>query len=393
MGTGWLTYQCEVQKHLGIQKEYTLVINLKILDSDSIFCYTVTGYSNRLHSLFQNQMPKKASVTIRDVASQAGVSVATVSRYLNRNAPVSSETAARLEIVMADLNFVPSAIARKLATHKTHTLGFICPDMRGDFFSPLLSGVESVSSAAGFDLLISSARHSRSSHRYPTPLGYQNTDGLLVFADGLDEKDLEHFVERKFPMVLIHRTPPHHLSIPCVTVENKAASCKIVEHLIVDHGYRRIAFLRGPHEQEDAHWREMGYLQALETHGITFDPRLVAPGEFDRDVARESIQTMLASGIEFDAVFSSDDESAVGVLAGLRNMGKRVPEEIAVVGFDDERMSPYLNPPLTTVRAPTEEVGRVATQQLVSLIQNEQVDELILLPTEIVIRCSCGCNG
>jgi LacI family transcriptional regulator len=338
-------------------------------------------------------MPKNASVTIRDVANRAGVSVATVSRYLNRNAPVSSQTATRLERVMEELNYVPSATARKLATNKTHTLGFICPDMRGDFFSPLLSGVESVSSAAGFDLLISSARRPQSSQGFPSPLGYHNTDGLLVFADGLDVDGLERFVERRFPMVLIHRTPPRHLSIPCVTVENKAASRNIVEHLIESHGYRRIAFLRGPQEQEDAYWREMGYLEALESHGIPFDPTLVSAGEFNREVACQSIQNMLAAGIEFDAVFPSDDESAVGVLAALNSMGKRVPEDIAVVGFDDERMSPYLNPPLTTVRAPTEEVGRVAAQQLVSLIQTGQADELTLLPTEIVIRRSCGCNG
>jgi len=119
---------------------------------------------------------------------------------------------------------------------------------------------------------------------------------------------------------------------------------------------------------------------------------LVLPGEFDREAARESIHRLIASGIPFDAVFAADDESAVGVLKALQEAGRRTPEEIAVVGFDDQRMSPYLTPPLTTVRAPTEEVGRQAAQQLIRLIQEQAVTSLTLLPTQIVIRRSCGCG-
>jgi len=159
------------------------------------------------------------------------------------------------------------------------------------------------------------------------------------------------------------------------------------------HGCRRIAFLRGPEGHEDSYWRETGYREALEAHAIPFDSGLIAPGEFNRNAAAASVRNMLAAGVEIDAVFAGDDEAAVGVLEALREAGKRVPEDIAVVGFDDQRLSAYLTPPLTTVRAPTERVGYEAAQQLVKLIRTGQADRLTLLPTEMIIRRSCGCGA
>ncbi len=336
---------------------------------------------------------KSTFATIRDVARRAGVSVATVSRYINQNTPVSPQTASRLEAAIADLHYVPLATARSLATHKTHTIGLLLTDIHSDFFAPLLHGIEDVTSENGFDLLISSTRRPEHRKGLRTPIGPHNTDGMLIFADSLDIQGLARLHLGKFPITLIHRSPPESLDIPCVTVENKAASRKIVEHLITVHGRRRILFLRGPQEQEDSHWRESGYRQALATCGIEIDPSLLARGDFERNVARASIQRLIASGVEFDAVFAGDDEAAVGVLAALHEAGIRVPEQVGVAGFDDQRMAPYLIPSLTTVRAPTEEVGREAARQLIRLIRGLPADPLILLPTEIIIRNSCGCGG
>ncbi len=336
---------------------------------------------------------KSSAATIRDVARQAGVSVATVSRYINHNAPVSAEVAARLETVMVELHYTPQANARSLATHRTHTLGLLMVDIAGDFFPPLLSGIEAVTYENGYDLLISSIREPERRRTFPLPVGPHNTDGLLVFADSLDAEGMQRFAASHFPLVLIHRSSPEGLIIPCVTVENKAASCTIVEHLIETHNRRRILFLQGPGEQEDSQWRELGYREALEKHNIPFDPALVAPGNFDRVIAYHSMQQLLARGVIFDAVFTGDDEAAVGALMALNEAGITVPDAVSVAGFDDQRMAPFLTPPLTTVRAPTEEVGRVAAQQLLSLIRTGQANPLTLLPTEIVIRCSCGCNS
>jgi DNA-binding LacI/PurR family transcriptional regulator len=150
--------------------------------------------------------------------------------------------------------------------------------------------------------------------------------------------------------------------------------------------------LRGPAGQEDSTWRESGYREALESHGIPFDTRLVAPGEFDRRAARTSVESFLAERVAFDAIFAGDDEAAVGVLEALQAAGKCIPEDVAVVGFDDQRLSAYLTPPLTTVRAPTEQVGYAAACQLLRLIRTGAADRLTLLPTEMLLRRSCGCG-
>jgi len=335
---------------------------------------------------------KAPSVTIDVVAKRANVSVATISRVLNKPAIVAPETIARVQAAIAELKYVPHTAARNLATKKTNTIGLLMADIGGDFFAPLLSGIEAAAREAGFDLLISAAVQPTPHGEFPRSLGAHNTDGLLVFADSVGEAGLAQRYEQALPTVLIHQSPPNSMDIPCVTVENKAASRKIVEHLIEVHGRRRIAFLNGPEGQEDSYWREMGYREALQAHDIPFDPRLVAPGEFDRNVAATSVKNLLAAGVEIDAIFSGDDEAAVGVLEALQAAGKRVPEDIAVVGFDDQRLSAYLTPPLTTVRAPTERVGYEAVQQLVKLIRTGQADRLTLLPTEMIIRRSCGCG-
>ncbi len=335
---------------------------------------------------------KKSSATIRDVASRAGISVATVSRYVNRTATVSQDTAARIQDAMSELKYVPRAAARSLATSKTNTLGLLLSDISGDFFAPLLTGIESVTRTSGFDLLISTTMNYSPNKDFQLPLGPHNTDGLLIFTDSLDEFVVTQCYEAGLPMVFIHQTPPESMRIPCVTVENKAASVKIVEHLILVHQRRRIVFMNGPERHEDSQWRKMGYCQALSRHHIPFDPDLVLRGDFDRSIAQASLARFISAGGDFDAVFSGDDESAIGVLNALQEAGKRVPQDVSVVGFDDQRLSAFLNPPLTTVRAPTADVGSTAARQLIRLIRTGEADLLTLLPTEIVIRRSCGCG-
>ena len=162
-----------------------------------------------------------------------------------------------------------------------------------------------------------------------------------------------------FPVVLVHRTAPHSLPIPSVNVENKTAAFKIVEHLIEAHGRKRIIFVRAPGYQEDAHCRELAYRAALKAHSIAFDPNLIIGGNFDRNVARQAMQEFLGNNPPFfDAVFAGDDDLAVSVISALQNTGLNVPEDVAVVGFDDQRFAALLVPPLTTVHAPTEEVGQ-----------------------------------
>jgi DNA-binding LacI/PurR family transcriptional regulator len=180
-----------------------------------------------------------------------------------------------------------------------------------------------------------------------------------------------------------------------VTVENLEITQKLVEHLIQDHGKRRILFLRGPLHQEDSYRREVGYKSALAANNIPFDENLILNGEFERDIAYEALDHFLGNGrrVAFDAVFAGDDDAAIGVLKALHKHGFRIPEDVAVIGFDDLGFAPFLNPPLTTVRAPTESVGRIAAERLFGLLENHTSEETVVLPTEIIFRRSCGCQA
>lgn len=336
---------------------------------------------------------KSSSVTIRDVARQADVSVATVSRFINQTAPVSEDVAQRIQTVMKTLRYTPHVAARNLATNRANAVGLMISfNMYGDFFGPMLNGIESVVGEHSLNLLISSNNLTLRGGHGGMPLGPNNADGLIIYADSISDAAIRHLYELEFPMVMVYRTPDSDLKIPCVNIENKAASYKIVEHLIKVHGRRKIVFLRGPEGQQDSYWRESGYRKALEENGIPYDPLLVLPGEFERHIAAMTITDALLNGLEFDAVFAGDDDAAVGVLGALRDTGRRAPRDISVVGFDDQRTSSYLTPALTTVRAPTLEVGRVAAQQLINLMRTGEADCETLLPTEIVIRESCGCH-
>jgi LacI family transcriptional regulator, galactose operon repressor len=337
-------------------------------------------------------MAHKSRPTIADVARHAEVSTATVSRVLNATGPVHEETAERVRASVEALNYVPHAAARTLASRKTNTIGLLLPEIGGAFFQPLVRGVEAGVGERSFNLLIHTTQMPRPGNAPRRPLGEHNTDGLLIFTDSVDLRELNRLNSIGFPVVLLHQTPPKTLKIPYITIENRSGAQKIVEHLITIHNRRRILFLQGPDGHEDSSLREKGYRDALNANGLTFDPALITRGGFNRDEARETLDQLLLDGLDFDAVFSGDDDSAVGVLQALRQAGRKVPEEISVVGFDDQMFASTLTPPLTTVRAPTEQVGREAVHVLVRMIRGETFESRLVLPTSLVIRESCGCQ-
>jgi DNA-binding LacI/PurR family transcriptional regulator len=335
--------------------------------------------------------PKSKSVTISDVAKQAGVSISTVSRVLNGTVPVQQEKADRVRAAMDELQFVPRAAARVLASRRTNTIGLLLPEIGGWFFPSMLRGIEAAARAAGYDLLIHTTEDAQSFKTSRRALGMHNTDGLIVFTNSVDQKVLEQFKKSGFPIVLLHQTPPESLDVPVVTIENKTGAQKLVDHLIEIHNCRRIVYLQGPEGHEDSEWRERGYLESLELHNIPFDNTLVLSGEFDEIAAASAIGQLIIDGVGFDGVFCGDDDAAIGVYAALQRAGRIIPDDVAVAGFDDVPVARFLSPPLTTVRAPTEQVGSDAVSQLVRLIRGERAESLILLPTELVIRQSCGC--
>ena len=257
----------------------------------------------------------------------------------------------------------------------------------------MLAGIEQCTSENGYDLLIFvSPKLERHELTHMVPVGEHNTDGLLVFTTSLPDEEVIRMHQHHFPLVLLHRTSPQQLPIPSVTFENKQGSEKLIDHLIEVHGRRKIAFLAGPPLNEDSYWREQGFRASLDRHQIAVDPDLLGIGEFEGPIAAEAIRKMLLSGARPDAIFAGDDGSAAGVISALIQLGIKVPEEIAVVGFDDEYMVPYLPVPLTTVRAPIHKAGHQAAQNLVDLLHGRPCDLLTILPTELIIRQSCGCK-
>jgi DNA-binding LacI/PurR family transcriptional regulator len=272
-------------------------------------------------------------------------------------------------------------------------VGILLRNLHNDFFVPLLNGVETVIREKEYNLIVATY-HANSRNTMPPPIGPHNTDGLLVFSDGLTDEDLANLNASNFPMVLLYRSSPPALNIPSITVENVEITHKLVEHLIQVHGKRRILHMRGPIHQEDAIRREAGYRSALAANGIPFDEELVLTGDFERDIAFQSLDDFLGNGkhAAFDSIFTGDDDAAVGVLKALHKHGYKVPEDVAVVGFDDLSVAPFLNPALTTVRAPTEAVGRIAAEKLFAVLENQSPNEAVILPTEIIFRRSCGCH-
>ncbi|MCB0022507.1 MAG: LacI family DNA-binding transcriptional regulator [Caldilinea sp.] len=338
--------------------------------------------------------------TIADVAKLAGVSTATVSRVINRAGKVNAETEARVRAAIHELGYLPHIAARGLASNRTNTIGLIFPEISSHYYATVLRGIEQVTMRERYALLIVSVNSlNREDLEMLLPLGEHNTDGLIIFTNSLPADIMERLHAHGFPMVLLHHTPPATVAIPHIHFANESGAYTAVEHLIVAHGCRRIVLLRGPADNEDAAAREAGYRRAIANHGLPVAPELLLEGEFNEAVAEAAIATFLGRAIEFDAIFATDDESAWGAMTALRAAGRRVPEDVAIAGFDDGLLSRHLTPALTTVHAPIQEAGCRAAEMLLCAIHardHGRVSEgtaAIVLPTHLVVRGSCGCSG
>jgi DNA-binding LacI/PurR family transcriptional regulator len=329
-------------------------------------------------------------ITISDVARTAGVSIATVSRVLNSSVPVTGDTAQKVQRAIELLGFQPHLAARTLAGGKTNTIGLLVPDLSNPFFAPLVRGVELCVRAAGFDLLIYSACGDLQKPRARTrPLNENNTDGLLIFTNNLEDEEISRLHAQKCPLVLLMRSAPAGLNIPTVMFDNAAGAQAAIQHLICVCGRRRIGFLQGPQGNEDSQIREESYRQVLAKHHIPFDPQLVTRGDFSEQVAYRAVKIWLNQGVCFDALFTGDDLAAIGAITALREAGLEVPAQVSVVGFDDVAIAQHFNPALTTVFAPIEEAGQRGADLLIQQIAARSV-ESIILPTRLIVRQSCG---
>lgn len=332
-------------------------------------------------------------VTVQDVAKYAGVSTATVSRVLNKANNVRPQTVICVQNAIDELGYVldTSAQALSSSSNKTGNIGIILPAISSMFMLTLVESINLCTIAHDYNLLtFSTIEQASIRDGVPLPLNENNTDGLLVFAGQVDEKTLIHFYRRQFPIVLLYNLPPEDTEIPSILIENRNGARMLVEHLIKNCGRSRIAFMAGPPDNHDSYWREQGYREALAANSIPLDPQLIGVGSFHDWTAKEQAERWLADGVNMDAIFAGDDTAAMATIGALQKAGKRVPEDIAVVGFNNDTLSQYTNPPLTTVDVPTTEIGKTAVKQLFHLINGEPVDQIPPFKTDLLIRQSCG---
>lgn len=330
--------------------------------------------------------------TIRDVARAAGVSIATVSRVYTGSSAVNEGTTRRVLDAAARLDYWPNAAARTLITSRTHALGVLLPDLYGEFFSEVIRGIDQAARVDGLQVLVSGS-HADTDVLVSVARSLRGrVDGLIVMSP--DEASVEAIgqLQRIFPMVLLN-TPASCTLCDSISIANFEGAHAITRHLL-QLGRRQIAVLLGPERNVDADERRQGYRAALREAGIVPEPFLEIPGDFTEDSGYAAAEALLRTSPRPTAVFATNDCMAIGLLGALSDRGVRVPDEMAVAGFDDIAVARYLSPPLTTVQVDAYELGRraVALWQRTSDGGNgdrsNQVHEV--LPAKLVIRASCG---
>ncbi|WP_238333394.1 LacI family DNA-binding transcriptional regulator [Luteimonas marina] len=318
------------------------------------------------------------SVTIKDVARRANVSVATVSRALNGHQNVAEAVRKRVLSVADELRYSPHHAARSLSSRRTQTIGVVLPDLYGEFFSELMRGIDQVARERGLHLLVSSY------HGHPQEQGAAlrtmrgRVDGLLLmspFVDGAES--LAEDLPAAMPVVLMNSALAAS-GRASVGVDNHGGAMAMMQHLL-QAGHRRIAFIAGPDDNFDARERLRGYRDALAAGAPGVEP-WVLPGDFDEASGHRAGQVLLEAEQRPDAVFAANDMMALGCLFALSQGGLRVPDDVALAGFDDIPLSRYVHPALTTMRVEIAELGARAIRQLLEPATPEAQEHALLAP-------------
>lgn len=333
--------------------------------------------------------------TIDDVAQKAGVSIATVSRVFNDKAVVKAETRRKVMEAVKALNYFPNLAARALTLQKTDTLGVIFPDLGGEFFSELIHSIDEVAYKRGYHIIISASHSHRSEAEALLRMMTQGrVDGLILMVPILGKLSLPILNETQLPIVILNLPDTHSDKFICIQIDNFRGAFLVTKHLL-EHGYQRLAIIRGPQGNFDADERERGFRAALSEKGIVLDQSYLERSNFKRRSGYFAMTRLLSLPQPPQAVFASNDEMAIGAVEAARRLGVRIPGQLALAGFDDIAAAEYLRPALTTVHVPIVELGTVAAQQLIDAIKargaNAETRQKHVLPTGLVIRESCGC--
>ncbi len=332
------------------------------------------------------------TATIADVARQAGVSTATVSRVLAGLGGAGPETQRRVLDAARELDYRPSEIARSLKRRSTQTLGLIVTDIENPYFPQLVRSVEDAARAAGYAILLCNAADDPDREAfYLDLLVERRVDGLIIAASSLGVRHLEWLAAPRLPIVLVNTAAPD-VDLPSITSDNHAGGRLAAEHLL-ELGHRRFGYLMAPPRNADAPERLAGVREALADAGLAGTPPTVTTGAPLVGGGEAAMLEMLDRTPDVSAIVAYNDLMAIGALRALHQRGRRVPGDVSIVGFDDVAFAAYVDPPLTTIAQGTIEMGRWAVAQLARRLRAGDGDGLaasVRLPVRLVVRGSTG---
>jgi LacI family transcriptional regulator, galactose operon repressor len=332
--------------------------------------------------------------TLKDVAREAQVSTATVSRVINGHGNVSDATRQRILEVAERLRYVPDSAARSLSTGLTHTIGVLLPDLHGEFFSEIIRGIDQAARVRGLHLLLSGVHGSAKEAAQAIRALKGRVDGLLIMSPYADAAFLADHSTADTPAVLMN-TPVPGRGHSSFCVDNRGGARAMVRHL-AGVGHRRIAFISGPHNNFDATERLEGYREELHALGLDKFARVLS-GDFSEDSGYSAARTLLGQRRRNwpDALFAANDMMALGSLFAFHEANIRVPQDVALAGVDDIPMARFVSPPLTTVRVRMAELGARALERLAVAIASPEDTRASteIVPADLVIRASCGARA
>ncbi len=328
------------------------------------------------------------TVTVQDVSRQSGVSTATVSRVINQSPKVSPKTRIRVLKAIQDLGYMRNHSARALARQRTDTIGVVFPGIDSGFFSEVLKGINEHAVSRDYHLMVGFSQDSEDEHdRVTEYLQAGRVDALILMNLGMSDQFIRQAAQRELPIVLIDR-PVKNARVASVMIDNRSGADAAMTHLL-DLGYERIAILAGPDGTIDAEQRFEGCEAALKRAGHKLDKALIWPGNFFWESGYELMNNWLNAGKPLpDAMFALNDPMAMGVIESMHEHGLSVPNDMALIGFDDVQAARYVG--LTTVRSPMREMGRVASEAAINLVTGGRTLVEQVLPTELIVRRSCG---
>lgn len=329
---------------------------------------------------------KRQNVTIVDVAKEAGVSFATVSRVLNDGARVKAEKRTRVLRAVKRLGYTTNLQARSLRGGSTRLIGLLVRDLGTAYIGEIIRGVDAELEAQKYDVMLyTTHRRQAQENAYVAALTHGMTDGMLIVLPRHPEGYLKTLRQKKFPYVLIDHQGIDERG-PAVGATNRAGGYDAARYLLA-LGHRRIGFITGSPDLGCSRERLDGYRAALLDHGVVVDETLILEGNFQQPRGYAAASELMDLQNPPTAIIASNDVMAFGVMEAARERGKKIPDDMSIIGFDDIPQAAQVHPPLTTVRQPLEEMGRRAAQMLLEIIQHpEQPAEKIELPTELVMR-------